>query len=365
MENDSRNINTPLWAALSRGSRPTVRLLPALLLAVLLLTGCYSKPKVIPTSELPPTADSVVVGETIDSAELKRKQDSLDFVAQHHYSENFNFVVRAESLQLIRQQPEEYLSMMPTDTFAVRRHDHLVVADIRILPADETDSVWVQVARDQFTFGWTHEAELLRAVDPDDPISQFISTFSNVHLIIFLVVISLIAFAYLLRRVRRQNARIVHFNDIDSVYPTLLALTVAAAASLYASIQMFAPHMWQHFYFHPTLNPFSVPPLLTVFLVSVWAMLILAIACIDVVRTHLPLADAVLYLSGLVGVCAVNYIVFSLSTLLYIGYGLLAVYFYFAIRAYRRASHCNLLCGNCGRPIHGKGRCPHCGAVNE
>ena len=268
-------------------------------------------------------------------------------------------------MQLIRQQPEEVLSLMPTDTFAVRRHDHLVVADIRIIPTDPDDSVWVQVARDQYSFGWAHESELLRAVDPDDPISQFISTFSNSHLLVFLVVISLIAFAYLVRRIRRQNAKIVHFNDIDSVYPTLLALTVAAAASLYASIQMFAPQVWQHFYFHPTLNPFSVSPLLTIFLVSVWAMLILAIACLDIVRVQLPFGEAVLYLSGLVAVCAFNYIVFSLSTLLYIGYLLLAAYFFFAIRAYLRASHCTFICGNCGKPLHQKGRCPHCGAVNE
>ena len=336
-----------------------------LLAGVVLLAACYSKPKVIPTGELPLPADSIVVEETVDSAELRRKQDSLAFVAQHHYHENFNFVVKVDSMLLIRQQPEEVLSLMPTDTFAVRRHDHLVVADIRIIPTDPDDSVWVQVARDQNSFGWAHESELLRAVDPDDPISQFISTFSNSHLLVFLVVISLIAFAYLVRRIRRQNAKIVHFNDIDSVYPTLLALTVAAAASLYASIQMFAPQVWQHFYFHPTLNPFSVSPLLTIFLVSVWAMLILAIACLDIVRVQLPFGEAVLYLSGLVAVCAFNYIVFSLSTLLYIGYLLLAAYFFFAIRAYLRASHCTFICGNCGKPLHQKGRCPHCGAVNE
>lgn len=336
-----------------------------LLLAVILLTGCYSKPKVIPSNELELVADSVQQEEAVDSVQLRHKQDSLTFVARHHYSENFNFVVKSDSLLLIRQQPEEMLSQMPTDTFAVYRHDRLAVADIRIIPTDEEDSVWVQVARDQFTFGWTHEKNLLQGVDPDDPISQFISTFSNTHLIFFLIIISLIAFAYLGRKIRRQNAKIVHFNDIDSIYPTLLALTVAASASFYASIQMFAPQLWQHFYFHPTLNPFSVSPLLTVFLVSVWAMLILGIACIDVVRTQLPFGDAVLYLSGLLGVCAFNYIVFSLSTLLYIGYILLAAYFWFAIRKYIRASHCQLLCGNCGRPLRQKGRCPHCSTVNE
>ena len=137
-----------------------------------------------------------------------------------------------------------------------------------------------------------------------------------------------------MRTIFRRNAKIVHFNDIASFYPTALALIVASSATLYASIQTFAPDMWQHFYFHPTLNPFSLPPLLSVFIVSVWAILIVGLACIDVVKSILPTGEALLYLCGLAGVCAVNYIVFSLSTLYYIGYPLYAAYLYFAIKRY-------------------------------
>jgi hypothetical protein len=113
-----------------------------------------------------------------------------------------------------------------------------------------------------------------------------------------------------LRRIYRHNAHIVHFNDIDSFYPTLLCLIVASSATLYASIQTFNPELWKHFYFHPTLNPFSVPLALGVFLSSVWAMLIVGLAAVDDVRHQLPFGDAVLYLGGLAAVCAVNYIVF-------------------------------------------------------
>ena len=123
----------------------------------------------------------------------------------------------------------------------------------------------------------------------------------------------------------------MHLRDIPSFYPTLLALLVASSATFYASIQLFAADTWQHFYYHPTLNPFSTPPLLSVFLSSVWAILIVALATVDDVRHRLPFGDAVLYLFGLCGVCAVNYILFSLSTLYYVGYPLLAAYFYFAI----------------------------------
>ena len=56
-----------------------------LLLVVILLTGCYSKPKVIPSNELELVADSVQQEEVVDSVQLRHKQDSLTFVARHHY----------------------------------------------------------------------------------------------------------------------------------------------------------------------------------------------------------------------------------------------------------------------------------------
>lgn len=294
-----------------------------------------------------------------------RQIDSLSFFSTHHYTNNYNFVVKADSLALLRQQPEEFVSGMQTDSFMVYKGAHLVVADIRIVPADSLDSVWVQLANDTSAFGWAHEQTLLPRVMPDDPISEFISDFSDAHVIIFLVVIAVIAASYLLWSIFKRNARIVHFNDIDSLYPTLLALLVAASATFYASIQTFAPQMWQHFYFHPTLNPFAVPLELGLFLATVWAMLIVALAAVDDVRHLLPLGDAVLYMGGLGAVCAVNYIVFSITTLYYIGYLLLVFYAYYAIRQHLRHNHAHYTCGRCGTKMHRKGICPNCGAVNE
>lgn len=260
--------------------------------------------------------------------------DSTCFYETHHYGQNFNFVVKVDSLMLVRQQPVEILSRMHTDTITVYRGDHVAVAEIRVLPADSIDSVWVQIARDQETFGWLHESSLLPSVVPDDPISQFISTFSDVYLLIFLIVISVISVAYLMRTIFKRNARIVHFNDIPTFYPTALALTVAAAAVLYSSIRMFAQDTWQQFYFNPTLNPFIVPPALGIFLVSVWAMLIIGLATVDVVRGILPTGEALLYLCGLAGVCALNYIIFSITTLYYVGYPLFIAYAAFAVYVY-------------------------------
>ena len=269
-----------------------------LLLCVLLLTSCYHKKP----------------------------------LTERYYGENYNFIVRTDSIEMISSQPEEEVSNMPTDTIVFYKDEQLVVVDFRIMPQDSIDSVWVQVAHDQFTFGWTRESTLLPNVDPDDPISQFISTFSNRHLLIFLLIISVIAAVYVVRIVYRKNARIVHFNDISTPYPAALCLVIATSATLYATIQMYAPDMWRRFYFHPTLNPFAAGLLIGLFLITVWLIVIVGLAAVDEVRKRLPFGEAFLYLCGLAAVIAALYIVFSVTTLYYVGYPLLAVYWLWALR---------------------------------
>ena len=351
-----------------------------LLLLSFLFTGCYHK-KTPSSFRLPDSIQEVQISRRLEAggdsilkqkenneiewSGTRSKEDSLSFRVKHHYSQGFNFIVTSDSLMLLRQQPEEAVNEMTTDSFAVKKGKEVVVADIRILPIDKQDSVWVQIATEDYAFGWIHESRLLKQVDPADPISQFISTFSNVHLLIFLIVFSIMAVGYLARKILKKNAHIVHFNDISSFYPTLLAVIVALSAAFYASIQLFAPETWREFYFHPSLNPFSQPLLLNIFLVLVWAMLIIGLATIDDVRRLLKSGETLLYLSGLGAVCAVNYIVFSVLTLYYIGYPLLIAYIYYAFRVYLRKSSETYYCGNCGVRLHRKGRCPQCGAVNE
>ena len=298
----------------------------------LLLTSCYNQGPLTP-----------------DAWDLTEQQlDSISFYTTHHYTQGYNLVVSKDSLPVLEQQQEmmsvpeilhaefqagdvtmPMLSMV--DTIILRKHNRLVVADIKTVPADSIDSVWVKVARDQHTFGWVHESDLLANVSPDDPISQFIDFFSDSHLLIFLGFCVLVGGAYGLRRLMRKGARIVHFNDIPSFYPTLLCLLVASSAVLYSSIQLFAPESWRHFYYHPSLNPYTLPWHLGLFVTSVWAILIVAIATIDDVRHHLPLGQVILYLGGLAAVCAVDYVIFSLTTMYYVGYPLLIAYFVFAL----------------------------------
>ena len=315
-----------------------LRILPLLFTFHLsLFTSCYNRGPITP-----------------DAWNLTEQQlDSISFYTTHHYTQNYNFVVTGDSLVVVAQEPEampipEVLSTLHDEAdsslftlhdsslftlhYSLLKGERIVVADIRTVPSDTIDSVWVKVARDQLTFGWIHENELLAKVSPDDPISQFIDLFSNVHLLVFLAFCVVIVAAYGVRRLMRRGAKIVHFNDIPSFYPTALCLLVASSAVLYSSIQLFGPESWRHFYYHPSLNPFGMPLHLGLFVTSVWAIIIVAIATVDDVTKHLPLGSAILYLGGLLAVCAVCYVVFSITTLYYIGYPLLIAYYIFALR---------------------------------
>ncbi len=310
------------------------RLMRVLLLSLfsLFTTSCYNKGPITP-----------------DAWDLTKQQlDSISFYTTHHYTQNYNFVVTGDSLVVVAQQPEdmavpEVVSLeieamgqeQQKDSITLHKNERIVVADIMTVPSDTIDSIWVKVARDQLTFGWTHENELLAKVSPDDPISQFIDFFSDVHLLVFLAFCVVIVAAYGVRRLMRLGAKIVHFNDIPSFYPAVLCLLVATSAVIYSSIQVFGPESWRHFYYHPSLNPFALPLHLGLFVSSVWALVIVSIATVDDVTKHLPLGEAILYLGGLAAICAVDYVVFSITTLYYIGYPLLVAYYYFAIKRLR------------------------------
>lgn len=290
--------------------------------------------------------------------------DSISFYSSHHFTEGYNFQVYHDSISLLIQQPEEMVNRMVVDSFSVYKGHHVVVGDIRIIPQDMKDSVWVQLATDEGCWGWIHETELLPRVVPVDPISQAIMLFSDGHIIISLIILVLIVVAYLVRFIYKRNAPIVHFRDIPSFYPTLLAINVAASATFYASVQMYAPETWRHFYYHPTLNPFQMPLILSIFISSIWFMVIIAVATVDDVKHNLSLPEALLYLLGLSGVCSLNYIIFSITTLHYIGYPLLLIYIIWAIYRYFSKARKVFYCGECGYRLSGKGNCPKCGAYN-
>ena len=289
----------------------------------------------------------------------KQQLDSISFSTTHHYTLNYNFLVHSELLPLA-----DNMGDMAFDTMYVTKGQRIVVADIRTVPTDTIDSVWVKVARDQITQGWIRESELLESVSPDDPISQFIDVFSNTHLLVFLAFFVIVGSVYGMRKLLRRNAYIVHFNDIDSFYPTLLCILMACSATAYATIQTYGAEQWRHYYFHPSLNPFTLPFTLGLFVASVWAIIIIGVAAVDDTIRRLQPLDAFLYLLGLGAVCAVLYVVFSILTLYYVGYLLLPAYVVFALWRYLRFARIPFRCGHCGAALHQKGTCPHCGTMN-
>lgn len=311
---------------------------------VALLASCYRQPS--------PTTDSWDI--------TKEQRDSISFSTTHHYSQNYNFVIKADTMRLVCQPPDE----LPFDSVTIRAGDRVVVADFITMPFDTIDTVWVKIARDQATQGWLRECELLPNAKPDNQLSQFIDAFSDAHRLFVLAILAIVLAAYGLHRLARRNAYIVHLRDIDSPYPALLAVMVATEACLYASIQLFAPESWRHFYYHPTLNPLNLPAHLALLITLLWAMALVALAAIDDIFRQLSPGKALLYGLGLVAVCAVNYVFYSFLTLHYVGYPLLVAYMAYAARRYRRRKRL-LLCGACGAELPGKGVCPRCGANNE
>lgn len=293
--------------------------------------------------------------------------DSVNFYIGHHYWRNYNFFV-TDSVQLYSSLPGS-IDGVPSlcDTFFIFPEDRLVVADIRSVPGDTVDSVWVKVARDQLTQGWTRESLLLESVVPDDPISKFIKEFSSSRLIFVLTCLALAGLIILIRAVRRQQIRVVHFNDVNSFYPTLLCLGVSATAAIYGSIQRFVPNTWVEFYFHPTLNPFnpSLPLVISLFLAFVWFVIVVSIAVTEDLFHQDETSETVPYLFSLAGVCLLLYLVFTLTVHYYIGYPLLAYYWYFAVKRYRKHPAIKFRCGNCGRPLLSPGKCPYCNMENQ
>lgn len=282
--------------------------------------------------------------------------DSLRAVEAHPYALNSNFKVEADTLWL-RQLPF-------TDSVSVKRGDKLVVAEFTVHPQDSVDSVWVKVARDQETIGWIQETRLLRHIVPVDPISQAIHFFSNLHTLIFLLVLAVFFLGVIYRAVRRKQIRLIWLNDIDSVFPITLSWLLAAAAVLYNSMQHFVPETWERYYYDPSLNPFDLPFVLGLFILCLWLILLLGVALLDDLFHQTSFEVASFYLVGLAACCTILYIFFT-CLWIYAAYICFVAYTVWCIRRLIKANRYPYACGVCGAKMRSKGICPHCGALNE
>lgn len=313
----------------------------SLFLGVFFFTSChYSRPD-LSSEEMP-----------------QKTKDSLNYLYERHYTWNTNLEVTSDSVSL------ECLPIKDT-YIRLRRGDRVVVAEFAVHPADSVDSVWVKLAHTQEAQGWIRETELKQSFVPTDSISQAVHLFSDTHASYFVVIFALFVGVYLFRAFRRKQLQMVYFNDIDSVYPLFLCLLMAFSATVYESMQVFVPDTWEHFYFNPTLSPFKVPFILSVFLLSIWLFLIVALAVLDDLFRQLAPAAAVFYLLGLMSCCIFCYFFFILMTHIYVGYLFLALFVWVFVRKVQRNNSYKYRCGRCGAKLKEKGVCSNCGAVNK
>lgn len=269
---------------------------------------------------------------------------------------NSNFEVLADTL---------WLHQLPfRDTVPVLKGDELVVAEFAVHPEDTTDSVWVKVARDQETIGWIQERLLLKNVVPVDPISRCIHLFSSSHTLPFFLVLAVFFLWFVYRAYRRKQIKLIWLNDIDSVFPITLSWLLAVAATLYNSIQHFVPQTWEHYYYDPTLNPFHVPFILSLFIVCVALIVVLGMALLDDLFHQTTVEVASFYLVGFGSCCIFLYIFFTYIWV-YLAYVCLLFYTWGCIRLLWKSNSYPYACGACGAKMHAKGVCPHCGALNE
>lgn len=285
-------------------------------------------------------------------------RDSLSYLADRHYTFNTNLELQADSVTLERLPIKDaYIHLY--------KGARVVVAEFAVHPADSIDSLWVKLAHSQEVQGWIREKELIKSFVPTDSISQFIYLFSDTHASYFVIIFAVFVGVYLFRAFRRKQLQLVYFNDIDSVYPLFLCLLMAFCATLYESMQVFAPETWQHFYFNPTFSPFKVPLVLSVFLLAIWLFIVVTLAVLDDLFRQLSPAAAIFYLLGLLSCCIFCYFFFILTTYIYVGYLFLVCFFYLFVKKVRSNKGYKYRCGHCGGKLREKGVCPRCGAVNE
>lgn len=265
--------------------------------------------------------DTVTTKDTTLIALSPQQVDSVVFRLTHHYSENFNFVVKADSLILLPREGDQI-----TDTCRVYRNDIIAVAAIKTIQGDSVDSVWVKVASNQTTMGWISEHELLQNTTPDDPISEMLYALSNSRAVWMSALVALGIIAIIIgRRKKHKKQNLLRFNELVSPYPPLFLILVAVMASLYASVQNFVPEFWQEYYFHPTLNPLILPSLMATLVVLMWLVIITFIAILDEIYHHLYIVQGLAYIAELLGLAMLIYLIVSWTTLHYFGYLLLAI----------------------------------------
>lgn len=245
------------------------------------------------------------------------QKDSLIFRLKHHYSENFNFLVKADSIMLIPREGD-----IIQDTCWVHKDNVIAVAEIKILQDNPVDSVWVKVASAQNTMGWLPEKELLSKTIPNDQISELIYILTNSRIFWMSAFIIFGIFAYLFHRGESRRLYLLKFDEMRSIYPFLFVALVSTLSIIYSSIQCYVPEYWQEYYFHPVLSPIGLPFIMAVLVSLAWLVVVIFFAVVDEVYHHYYFAAGIAYIFELLGIAMFAYLVISWTTSIYVGYSL-------------------------------------------
>lgn len=245
------------------------------------------------------------------------QKDSLLFRLKHHYSANFNFLVKSDSIMLVPREGD-----IIQDTCWVYKNELIAVAEIKMMQ-DSIDSVWVKVAHDQYTMGWIPEKDLLGSAIPHDQISEMIYILTNSRAFWMTALILFGLLAYYLHRGESRQLYVLNFKEMRSVYPFIFVALVAIMASVYSSVQCFVPEYWQEYYYHPVLSPIGLPLIMAILLSLAWLVVIIFIAVIDEVYHHFYFVAGITYIFELLGIAMFSYLIISWTTSIYIGYTIL------------------------------------------
>lgn len=260
-----------------------------------------------------------------------QQKDSLIFRLTHHYTDNFNFLVKADTLTLLPREGD-----LIQDTCRVVRGDLIAVAEIRSIPGDSIDSIWVKVAHDQMTMGWIPEHELLLGAIPNDDISQLLNAMTNSRAFWMSALLLFGICAYLLHQGESRQLYLLKFNEMKSIYPFLFLALVAIMASVYATVQNFTPEYWQEYYYHPVLTPCGLPFIMSMLVCLVWLVIVVFIAVLDEVYHHFYFIPGMAYIFELLGLAMFVYLAISWTTLWYFGYLLLPLFIAMLVWAFKK-----------------------------
>jgi hypothetical protein len=302
--------------------------------------------------------------------------DSVDFRTTHHYWVGYNFVA-VDTLTLYQRPPFVPSLLATSDSLlAVGEGNMLLVEEIQRDTTDSVAAYWLKVTamadagtavtvwREKPVTGWVRETTLLAAARPATPISSVIHFLGSDAFKISLGVVGVLLFFLLLLVCyrRRASRRSLWKGERVGGYTLLLALVLSGSIVLHRCIWHYVPETWIEYYYYPSLNPLSSqqPPIISLFVVSVWVLIVLALAVLDE-WWRKPFVVMLSYAAGYIVIFAVFAVICPFALLpvvlpaFYIGGGYLLLWRH--RRRYR--------CGQCHQPIRTLGKCPHCGAINE